>query len=236
MQTRKSPFAQPDQRLRQAEIESAKTLNWCRERLGLASIPIPVPIEAWVEQVMGLRLSVEVVSEIVPDAEGLGNPLTGEITIAPFVAEDDRRFRFVCAHELGHILLHADSPRVFMTGSHAATAIHDVQERQADHFAACLLMPEIELLDAIIEILRMQRLELEPTIERLIAGDRQVEPLWERALIPGLAERMLAPADQVIGRLVRLHFRNSRSFMPPHVANRLRPRFGISDLAYPLRS
>ena len=55
-------------------------------------------------------------------------------------ALDDRRRKFVCAHELGHALLHPQSNRIFLdTATYQVTARLEVA---ANRFACHLLYPE----------------------------------------------------------------------------------------------
>jgi hypothetical protein len=62
---------------------------------------------------------------------------------------DERRRRFSIAHEIGHFLLHPD--RVAPERGGAANAALALQEREADQFAAELLMPADRLRRAAFE-------------------------------------------------------------------------------------
>jgi len=52
---------------------------------------------------------------------------------------------WVCAHELGHSLLHKNLNRVFMDSYTFMASTRF--EREADQFAVCLLISDVELLD-----------------------------------------------------------------------------------------
>lgn len=53
--------------------------------------------------------------------------------------------RFVCAHELGHSLLHRGANRIFMDSR--TFMVGSKYEREADLFASCLLVDDSELVD-----------------------------------------------------------------------------------------
>lgn len=63
------------------------------------------------------------------------------------VNHHENRQRFTVSHELGHYLLHQDMPSVFVDDllvhfrASGASRRFDPREREANEFAACLLMP-----------------------------------------------------------------------------------------------
>lgn len=77
--------------------------------------------------------------------DALERPL---VIVTPERASSVHRFRFTCAHELGHLLLHA-SP---IPGDRQ-------QEREADEFAAELLTPRAEIEPLLPRTMRMAELE-----------------------------------------------------------------------------
>jgi Zn-dependent peptidase ImmA (M78 family)/DNA-binding XRE family transcriptional regulator len=77
--------------------------------------------------------------------DALGRPL---IIVTPERAASIYRYRFTCAHELGHLLLHMNS----LPGDRQ-------QEREADEFAAELLTPRAEIEPLLPRTIRMAILE-----------------------------------------------------------------------------
>ncbi len=63
--------------------------------------------------------------------------------------KDERRRRFTIAHEIGHFVLHPARLRPERGGG--VNAAWQAQERDADQFAAELLMPETLLRQAVVE-------------------------------------------------------------------------------------
>ena len=62
---------------------------------------------------------------------------------------DERRRRFTIAHEIGHFVLHPQ--RLAPERGGAVNAAWQGQEREADQFAAELLMPEHLVREAVVE-------------------------------------------------------------------------------------
>lgn len=77
--------------------------------------------------------------------DALGRPL---VVITPERAHSIYRYRFTCAHELGHLLLHANP----LPGDRR-------QEREADEFAAELLTPRAEIEPLLPRTMRVAALE-----------------------------------------------------------------------------
>jgi len=63
--------------------------------------------------------------------------------------KDERRRRFTIAHEIGHFVLHPERSRPERGGG--VNAAWQSQEREADQFAAELLMPESLVRQAVVE-------------------------------------------------------------------------------------
>jgi Zn-dependent peptidase ImmA (M78 family) len=75
----------------------------------------------------------------------LGRPL---IIVTPERATSVYRYRFTCAHELGHLLMHSNP----LPGDRQ-------QEREADEFAAELLTPQVEIEPLLPRTMRIAALE-----------------------------------------------------------------------------
>ncbi|MCC6678944.1 MAG: ImmA/IrrE family metallo-endopeptidase [Phycisphaerales bacterium] len=126
--------------MRRVERSALTTLSQCLKLLGLTELPLPVPVEAWVESPLGLRFGVCDLSHLGPTVLGVARPKEREILVSETIAGQESRFRFTIAHELGHIVLHAKIQpefRELAEGDYLAERF----EREADRFAASLLMP-----------------------------------------------------------------------------------------------
>ncbi|MEC9199312.1 MAG: ImmA/IrrE family metallo-endopeptidase [Pseudomonadota bacterium] len=124
-------------------------------------VEAPVPLE---QVARSLGLSVQMSAEL---AEGISGEIacdSGKYKISTSGEEHPYRQRFTLAHELGHYALHKslignglDDNKMYRSdaqiGNYANSAVKLVHERQANAFAAKILMPR-ELLED--EIRRLQ--------------------------------------------------------------------------------
>lgn len=85
-----------------------------------------------------------------------GNEISGALilendkaTIGVSPGESEVRRRFTISHEIGHFLFHKDSGHLFVEDKKFQVMFRSdqikqdyVQEKEANHFAACILMPQ----------------------------------------------------------------------------------------------
>jgi Zn-dependent peptidase ImmA (M78 family) len=117
---------------------------------------IPVPVESIAEDLLGVR--IERSAEI--DCSGMLVPAERRIVLNAAEAPRDerplRRYRFTIAHELGHWVCHVlgrPNPQPTYCRAVDLTASADrTLEREANVFAAELLMPEPVVLSAWAEL------------------------------------------------------------------------------------
>jgi len=109
----------------------------------------PVPVER-IAQALGLTVEEAKLGE---EVSGVLVVSAGKGTIGFNSSQSFVRQRFTIAHELGHYLLHFAPDKLFIDKKYTAVFNRDqnsatgeqLEERQANQFAAALLMPE-ELL------------------------------------------------------------------------------------------
>ena len=112
----------------------------------------PIPVEEMLERHLGLALSICNLGEVLGCADALGalDVCSREVLVDQSLDPSDfpdleGRYRFTLAHEIGHWWLHrhlyrqseVEVPSFVMRAGGSKQRI----ERQADYFAACLLMP-----------------------------------------------------------------------------------------------
>lgn len=90
------------------------------------------------------------------DISGLLAVRSGKVVISVNKSENIKRQRFTIAHELGHFVLHSKEQPLFvdktpkvMYRNNASTTGEILKEREANAFAAALLMPRDLISDAI---------------------------------------------------------------------------------------
>lgn len=127
-------------------VEAARKL---RKVWGLERGPVPhlaATMEARGIVVCLIPLTNEAVSRVKAYSTGsLGRPL---VVVTPERFKSVYEYRFTCAHELGHLMLHPDA----LPGDRQ-------QEREADQFAAEFLTPAVEIEPLLPRTVRMSALE-----------------------------------------------------------------------------
>src|SRR4029079_18361012 len=116
---------------------------------------VPVQVEAIAEDLLGLRIEER---WDLGDCSGLLVPAERPIVLNARERADARndpplrRERFTVAHELGHWICHAherpDAQPVYCRQVHVAVPVDRALGREANVFAAELLMPEAAVRDA----------------------------------------------------------------------------------------
>lgn len=164
-------------------------LERCRTRLGLDEIPLPVPVEAWIERPLRIRFGFANLSYLGEGVLGAALATKREILIDEQVLSHEGRLRFTAAHELGHVILHAKVAKTFHDTLDYGLSSHDQFEREANRFAAAFLMPvpifERELL-ALCDGMGIPRAKC---FAQLMDTTPEAESLWRRRFLPPLARR-----------------------------------------------
>ena len=108
----------------------------------------PVPVEA-IATMLGARI---VKSDFNNEVSGILIRKDGDIVIGVAKEQSKTRQRFTIAHEIGHLILHegedvhVDKDFRVKLRSQVSSAAIDVDEIEANAFAAALLMPETLLM------------------------------------------------------------------------------------------
>lgn len=127
--------------LQTAEREAQHLLD----RFGLGRPPVPV-------EEIAKRLGVDIkYQSLEANVSGVLVRRGDKVVIGVNANHHGNRQRFTIAHELGHYLLHPDTPTVFVDGAFVhfrgedITGPSDSRELEANAFAGTLLLPESAL-------------------------------------------------------------------------------------------
>ena len=225
---------EPRSGLLRSERAAWKCIEQCCKKLRLDGPPLPIPIDEWIETGMGIQFGVGDLSHLGDDVLGAAFVKDREIMISERVLEHAGRFRFTCAHELGHVLLHQKQAAVF----HETHELPDLEatrlERQADRFAAAILMP-LQLLERVVlRICDEECLDLEFCLIEMMMPTVESEWLWRAIFLPRITREFGVSKTAAIIRCLdmRLVTHAERSFLPLRFRDRLLERATEIDLRF----
>lgn len=208
------PFSEPRDADRLAEATAAACLDACCTQLGLASIPLPVPIERWIEHPLGVDFGFEEMT----DSAGYAILDQRTIRIADLLCNDEPRLRWTIAHELGHLLLHQPDPEALRPTQPDYHQIYkNDRERQAERFAAAMLLPIRQLVSTLFQACEESRLSSEDAIFEISQDTPRAFDLWSRVFIPAICERFCVSRTGALFRLGELRLEDGAPFMLPKV-------------------
>lgn len=213
-------FKRPPVKWCRIEEKAERLLEECRAFEGQKRLPLPIPVERWIERPLGYQFGVEDLSRFGPEVLGCVFVEEREILVSDRI-RNDGRFRFTCAHELGHMVLHARKGKHF----HERGALEpgsDIEvEREADRFAVGFLMPNVELILQLDEIVTDHALDLEQTLLVITGESTESRQLWTGLLVPELCRRFDVSRQALVYRLGEIRFRDGRQLLPKRIASQL---------------
>lgn len=177
-------------------------------------VPLPVPIEEWIECPLDYSFGIATQNELGEGVLGLARPTEGEILVSEALLNQEGRYRFTCAHELAHLILHRDLAVSFVDGQLPAADDAAKVEREADRFASAMLMPVSTLPRAFEQVRR--ELGLDPDAMKLLQGrDILADWLWREHFIPALAGRYGVSRAAMVYRCRELRLPRGRRLLRP---------------------
>lgn len=186
---------------RVTERDAWDALQRCCRELKLNEIPIPVPVDDWIERALGIRFSIEDLSRFGENVLGAAFVADREILVDERVLKNEGRFRFTCAHELGHVLLHRGAEAMFREPSESSVFEPlDRYEREADRFAAAFLMPVPMLEIELVRVLDQKSLHRGKVMALLMQPTIESEWLWRRVILPHITSRFAVSLAAAIFR------------------------------------
>lgn len=212
---------QPDPRARRIEDRAAECVRHCCEALDLRQIPLPIPVDRWIEAPLNIRFGISNLSHIGPNVLGAASPSQNEILISDSILSHEARYRFTCAHELGHMTLHKRKGRAFQDARERPADDLDRLERQADRFAAAFLMPVPLLSRELIRICDERKVKHTDGIVELMLDTPESDWLWKKAFLPALTRRFGMSLQATLFRFRELRRIDGKSFLFDRQIDRL---------------
>lgn len=164
------------------EREAEACIARCLQATGLKQMPLPIPVETWIEGPMQLRFGVEDLSHLGRDVLGAAYIQEREIVVSERLLSSEGRFRFTCAHELGHCVLHGKLMQAFRDTVAEPQQGRDLHEREADRFAAAFLMPAEAAVHGILQLCRERGIDPMALRESALQLDTWQQMRWRQAL------------------------------------------------------
>lgn len=207
----------------------------CCEKLNLMEVPAPIPVELWIESALDIRFGVADLTYIGEDVLGAAFVRDREILVSDRITHEGC-FRFTCAHELGHLLLHRQHAEVFHETLELPYLEATRLERQADQFAAAFLMPIPTLERELIGICQAEELDTDYCLTELMMPTVRSEWLWRTIFLPAIMKRFGVSKTAAIIRCrdLRLTMHPTREFMPIRFGDALRERATAPELQWML--
>lgn len=185
-----SRMLEPRRGRRQIDQHAWSVLERCRNKLGLNELPLPIPVDEWIERPLGIRFGFADLSRLGEDVLGAAYVADREIAIDERVLIHPGRFRFTCAHELGHLTLHRSVRSVFQETKALGTCFStDRYEREADRFAAAFLMPVPLLEREVLSVCDSHGLNRPEAVITLMKPTLESEWLWRKRVLPHVTRR-----------------------------------------------
>lgn len=196
--------------VRRIERQAWECLQLCRERLGLDRIKAPVPVEQCIETGLRIGFGIGDLSSLGDDILGAAYIKDREIVIDQRTLNHEGRYRFTCAHELGHMILHAKQMVVFRDGETDDLSRPSPVERQADQFAASFLMPVAIFEEVLLEICDDHKLDYTEILPELAVETEESEQLWVECFLPEITNRFAVSLPAALIRCGELRLKAHR--------------------------
>lgn len=191
--------------MRRVERAAWGAIVKCIRAQKLVQVPLPIPVEAWIEGPLGIRFSIADLSELGPNVLGRAQARDRDIEVSQTLVDQDARFRFTAAHELGHILLHAKVASDFRDTADADFMERRI-EREADRFAAAFLMPIPALCMVLGETAAKASVDPHALLAGAEAGDERMRQLFRATVLPLMTRRFGVSLSAVVRRFADVQF------------------------------
>lgn len=206
-----------------SERQATKCLEECRLALSLAELPLPIPVDEWIELALGIRFEV---SDLLPlgydeAVLGVSVPLENRILVSEQLTlpnASPARYRFTCAHELGHVRMHRRrSHRYFRELDAENWKANALFERQANRFAAAFLMPLPLVMRELFRVCDHRGLSRRETVASLMSLTDATGALWRQVFLPELTRRFGVSFTTAVFRFSEILLHGKEPFMAPAV-------------------
>jgi hypothetical protein len=205
--------------MRRVERTAWNAIVRCTRAQKLSTIPLPIPVEQWIEGPLGISFGI---ADLGPGVLGIARPTEREILVSQALADQEARFRFTAAHELGHILLH---PRITAEFRESADGdfVDRKIEREADRFAAAFLMPLPALTFEFSRITGQNSTEPNGLLSAARRADAAALQLFRTVVLPHMTRRFGVSLSAAARRFADVQLPTGEPALPWEVCAMLLP-------------
>jgi len=206
--------------MRRVERKAWDVFRICFEAKKLSVIPMPVPVEEWIEGPLEIRFTIANLTELGTNVLGQAIARPPEIKVSHTLVNQEARFRFTAAHELGHLFLHTKIAADFRDTTDGDFLEQKI-EREADRFAAAFLMPIPALCIEYPRLASKAGRESLALLESVAAGNEQATAVFRESIAPHLARRFGVAQSTAIRRFGDVLLPTGARALPPETIKTL---------------
>jgi len=217
-----SPYWDKWPYLSEEEIRAEDVLRTCFRKRRMASIPVPVPVEELIEGPLRLRLDVCDLSrygENVIGSASCEKPMT--ISVSDRIENQDGRFRFTLAHELGHIVMHRYRANRFEDGEKTMLVQDYGLEAEANRFASGFLMPWSLLEPEMMRIFHEFGMDPRKYLGIMPQDNTYSVWVWKHRILPRITQRFDVSLSAAIYRFTSIRLPDGDGFLPRAIVSDL---------------
>ena len=212
MSTRTAIIPYPALTALDIEARAQACLRRCTEKLDLKELPIPIPVEQWIEGPLAIRFGVSDLSHLGKDVLGAAFISDGEILVSETILSNEGRYRFTCAHELGHFILHGHLNRAFRD-TDVEPGNRSGCESEADRFAAAFLMPATLLMREFFDTCVDRGIDPGRLMVAIMERATETQTVWKRIMLPAVTRKFSVSLSAAIFRFRELVLPNGTPFI-----------------------
>ena len=218
---------------RSVERQSLRYIVQCLTELQLHHLPLPIPVDLWIERPLGIQLEFADLSRFdtkTSHALGSADVTARIIQIDQRIAEQPNRFRFTVAHELGHIALHSNIEQ-HETLAYEHSNRKQRYERQADRFAASFLMPVSAFRQECERTLQLGDGSALQVLSAVARGEAEPTRWFLADAIPILARRFGVARSAALNRFRDLRVDSGKPAIPLKTLQQMHKRLTGSEFS-----
>lgn len=214
--------------MRRVERAAWNAILRCVKAKKLNALPLPIPIEQWIEGPLGIQFSIGDLTHLGPNVLGMARSRDREIHVSETLVSQEARFRFTAAHELGHVLLH-DKITTDFRDTDDGDFMERRIEREADRFAAAFLMPIPALCSELSAVGSTLWSDPQSMLHAVARGDAPAQSNFRLTVLPHLTRKFGVSLSATLRRFSDVQFPSGEPALPFEVGLSFLPSEQIKE-------